>query len=235
MKNKYLRVVAFLLCAFQGSSAFASELSYTFLDFEYLDQTVDVAGSQMPAVGQNVSVLSDTGDGIGIGGSLGLGGNFFLAGRFLSSIVEVTNTVTSPSATTVVDDDYDLINSQLRFGYIRPFGDDFDLVAEITYDSSEYDFGSIAGENLDVDDAGVGARIGFRWNPTPAIEVYANTRFSPVGEVSLDRLEFDSDTIHSAGLIWYFFEDLGLGFDYASGQVDSFSVSMRFSFGTLQW
>jgi hypothetical protein len=216
-------------------AAQASELSYTFLDFLYADQTVDVSGNQQPVLGQNVFVDSNKGDGIAIGGSLGMGDRFYLGGNFVSSIVDVSATVTSPLTVVTVSDDYDLTSSQISLGYLQPLGDDFDLVFEVTYDSMQYDFGSFAGENFDVDDSGAGGRIGFRWNPTRAVELYAFSRFSPVGEVVLDRLELESDVVHRVGLIWYFFEDLGLGFDYESGQVESFSVSMRFSFGNLQW
>ena len=222
-------------CALWAGGAHASELSYTFLDFLYLDQTVDVFGNQEPVPGQNVFVDSNASDGIGIGGSLGIADRFFVGGSFVSSIVDVTATVTSPLASITVDDNYDLIATHLGFGYLQPIGDDLDFVAELTYETMEYDFGSFAGENFDVDDSGLGARIGFRWNPNRALELYAYSRVSPVGKVSLDQLKFESDAVHRLGVIWYFFEDLGLGLDYESGQVDSFSVSMRFSFGNLQW
>lgn len=232
------RVLGVVLVAIGAALPFpgrASELSYTFLDFLYADQTVDASGNQQPVPGQNVFVDSDKGDGIAIAGSLGMGDRFFLGGSYVSAIVDVTGTVTSPLAQVTVNDNYDLTSSQLSLGYLQPVGDNFDFVFEVMYETMQYDFGSFAGENFDVDDSGVGGRVGFRWNPARAIELYAFSRFSPVGEVSLDRLEFESDVIHRAGLVWYFFEDLGFGLDYESGQVESFSISMRFSFGNLQW
>jgi hypothetical protein len=223
------------ICALAAGGASASELSYTFLDFLYLDQSVDIAGTQVPVAGQSVFVDSGVGDGIALAGSLGLGDRFFLGGSFTSSIVDVTATVTNPLTTVTVEDNYDLIASQVSFGYLQPVGEDLDLILELVYDSMEYDFGSFAGENFDVNDSGLGGRVGFRWNPTRALELYGYTRFSPVGEVSLDGLEFQSDTVNRLGLIWYFFEDLGLGLDFESGQIDTFSISLRFSFGNLQW
>lgn len=218
-----------------GASAGASELSYTFVDFWYADQTVDAAGTQEPVAGQIVSVESEQGDGIAAGGSLGLGKRFFVAGSFVSSIVDFTATVSNPLVDVTIEDNYDLNESQLSFGYVQAIGDSFDLILEATYDSAEYDFGSLAGENFDVKESGAGGRIGFRWNPTRAIEVYGFSHYSPVGEVSLDRIEFDSEVVNRAGLIWYCFEDLGVGLDYRSGQIETVSVSIRFSFGTLQW
>jgi hypothetical protein len=227
---------AFVLAFLQlPDAAQASELSYTYLDFMYADQTVDATGNQQPVFGQNIFVDAEQGDSIAMGGSLGLGKRFFLSGSFASSIIDVTATVTSPLAEVTVTDNFDVISSRLSLGYVQPLGDAFDLLFEVTYDSLEFDFGSFAGESFDVEDSGAGAQIGFRWNPTRALELYASSRFSPVGKVTLDDLEFDSDVINRVGLMWYFFEDLGVGLDYESGQVESFSVSMRFSFGTLQW
>ncbi|HUF74562.1 MAG TPA: FG-GAP-like repeat-containing protein, partial [Gammaproteobacteria bacterium] len=215
--------------------AVASELSYTFLDFKGYDQTLDVSGSQEPAVGQNVSIASDKGDGIGISGSLGMGDRFFLSGSFTSSIVDFEGIVTSPLAEVTLADTYDRVTSTFSVGYLVPIGDELDLLFALTYDSQELDFGSLAGENFDVDDSGAGASLGLRWNPARPVELYLYSRYSPVGKVSLDELAFDDDITVGAGFLWYFFEDLGFGADFESGQTDTFSLTLRFNFGTLQW
>ena len=125
--------------------------------------------------------------------------------------------------------------SRAGVGYLFEIGTNFDIVLDLTYDTSEYDFGSIAGENFDTHEAGAGAQVGFRWNPVLPFELYAAGRYSTVGKIDLNRREFDSDTLFNLGLRWYFFEDLGVGVEFESGQVDTITLSMRFSFGNLPW
>jgi hypothetical protein len=226
---------ASLLATGMPAAAWASDLSYTFLDFQALDSSVDASGSQRPVPQQLVSVTADGGDGIAVAGSLALPGRFYAAGAFRTSIIDITGVVESPLARITVSDSFDLISSMIDGGYQRELADNFDLFAKVTYDSVNYDFGSFAGENFDVDDAGIGAAVGFRWNPTPAFELFASGRYSPVGTVALSSLELESDTRFRTGVRWYFFGDLGVGVDYESGAVDTLTFSLRFGFGNLPW
>lgn len=217
------------------AGASASDLSYTFVNFQYIDKTVDAHGINFPVPVQSVEVVTDTGEGISISGSLAIGDRFFLSGRFQSSIVSLSAMINNPLVMRIEEDDFDLIQSQLGVGYLLPIGENFDLVIEALFDSADYDFGSLAGENFDLDDSGIGAEIGFRWNPIPQLEFHGGGRYSPVGTALLTAKEFESDTLYRLGVIWYFFEDLGFGLDFESGQVDTVSVSMRFGFGDLPW
>lgn len=212
-----------------------SELSYTFLDFKTLDSTVDAAGVQTPVPSQTVSVAADGAEGLAVGGSLAAGERFYIAGNYRSDIVDFRGVVESTLTTVSVDDEFDLTLGRLAFGYLHPIGPNFDLIGEISYDSATYDFGSIAGENFDLDESGVGMQAGFRWNPVPAIEFFAFGRYSEVGKSDLSALRFEADTVLNAGFRWYFFEDLGVGIDYQSGEVETTTISMRFSFGNLPW
>ena len=74
---------------------------------------------------------------------------------------------------------------------------------------------------------------GFRWNPVEPLEVAAYARWSPVGTVLMSTRDFDSDALVGFGVNWYFIEDLGVGITYESGDVETMTVSMRFSFGRL--
>lgn len=227
---------AFLCVVALGSANLeASELSYTFIDFSSLNQSVGIYGNQQPDPNQNVFVQSDNADGIALSGSLGITERFFLSGEFTTSIVDVTGTITSPLTQVTVEDTYDLLTSRVGFGYVLPIGENFDFLFDVSYDSREVDFGSLAGENFDSKDSGIGYGVGMRWNPTRAVELHAITRIQPVGETLLDTLEFDSEVVAQAGIFWYVLEDLGLGASFESGQVDTVSLSVRFSFGTLQW
>jgi len=215
------------------NQAAASELSYTFIDFQAITNGLDSAGTQSPVPSQTVAITTDEGDGISIGGSIAVGERFFFHGKFLTSIVDVSGIVTNPFGSTAVSDNFDLVQSRVAFGYQRELRENFDLVFDLSYDSLEYDFGSFAGENFDMSEAGAGGRAGFRWNPRPELELYGYAHFSSVGKADLTTREFDSDTRAQFGLLWYFFEDLGMGIDYEVGEIDTFSISMRFSFGDL--
>ena len=225
---------ALLLLALPGAPSLASELSYTFIDFQAITNKLDLAGTQTPVPAQTVAILADEGDGISIGGSVSIGQRFFLAGRFQTSIVDVSGVITNPLGTTAVSDNFDLIQSRIAFGYQKELSENFDIVFELSYDSSEYDFGSFAGENFDMRTTGTGASAGFRWNPRIPFELYGSAHLNPVGKGDLQALEFDSETRMRLGMVWYFLEDLGVGLDYEAGDVDTVSLSMRFSFGDLR-
>jgi hypothetical protein len=217
------------------SLASASELAYTFLDFSAIDTAVDATGTKSPVPGQSVDVDITDGDGIAVGGALAIGKRFYAGGSYESSVVDVTGVVTSPLATVNVTDTFDLVESSLFAGYLHPIGNELDLIAEISYDSSNYDFGSFVGENFDLDDSGVGALLGLRWNPRPAVEVFVTGRYSSVAKPLLTEGRYDSGSSVKAGLRWYFFENLGVGIEHESGEIDVTTLSMRFSFGNLPW
>lgn len=213
----------------------ASDLSYTFMDFQAIDNTVDLVGRQSPVPGQTVDIAVTNGDGIAVAGSVAAGEHFFFGGSFSTSIIELQGVVMSPLETVRVEDEFDLVFSTLELGYQREIADNLDFVIELLYETANYDFGSLAGEDFDLDDAGVGALVGFRWNPVPVFELYASARQSPVGTASLTDRKLSEDTLVSAGMRWFFFEDLALGFDYEDGEVETFAITLRFGFGNLPW
>jgi hypothetical protein len=223
------------MLALPSVPASASELSYTFLDFQRPKSTVDASGVQTPVAGQTVRIHAHDGEGIAMGGSVAIGRRFYAGGAYSSSIVDVTGVVTNPLVTVNVADTFDLVVTNLAFGYIREIGDELDLVAELSYDSTNYDFGSFAGEDFDLDDSGAGGRVGLRWNPTRPLELYGFARYSPVAKALLSQRTYETGASMSVGLRWYFFENLGVGFEHESGDVDTTTISMRFSFGNLQW
>lgn len=235
--DRFLPLATFLatLLVTVSPKAYSSDLSYTFLDFRIIQQDISAAGSQVPVPGQTVSINTQEGDGIGVSGAIEFGERFYVGGNFSSSIIDVAGLVSNPLGDTAVEDSFDAVFTRLNFGYRREIGANFDLLFEATLESADYDFGSFAVENFDMTDSGVGARVGFRWNPVPALEVYTFGRHTPVGKINLDTLTFDSDTLANVGFYWYFLEDLGLGLDFEIGEVDSATFTMRFSFGNLPW
>jgi hypothetical protein len=216
-------------------TASASELSYTFLDFQRPSVSVDARGVQTPVPGQSVTINALDGDGIAVAGSLAVGQRFYAGGSYKSSVVDVTGVISNPFVTLNVADTFDLVQTNLVFGYILPIGDELDFVAELSYDTANYDFGSFAGENFDIDESGAGGRIGMRWNPVLPVELYLFGRYSPVAKASLSEGAYEAGSSVTAGLRWYFFENLGAGIEYDSGDIDTTTISMRFSFGNLPW
>lgn len=221
--------------AAQGFPAFASDLSYTFLDFESVDSSIETSGSQTPVPGQTVSINIHDGDGIAIGGSMAIGRRFYMNGYYKSSIIDVDGVIANPLTTVAVRDNFDLVLANIGLGYIHPIGESLDWLAEVSYDASNYDFGSFAGENFDLEDSGAAVRTGFRWNPAPPFELFVFGKYSPVAKPALSTRDYDSGTTIDVGARWYFFEDLGVALNYESGDVDTTTISMRFSFGNLPW
>jgi len=234
-RQRALLDAAALLAFALPTALSASELSYTYVDFRVLSTSVDATGTQSTTPGQDVTADAGDGDGISVAGAVALPNRFYLVGAYNSSIIDVRAHIESPLAQVDIDDEFDLITSRFGLGYQRELAPNLDLTLEVTHDTGELDFGSLAGENFDVDTSGVGARVGFRWNPREPFELYATAGSVPYGRVMLDERRFDSGTVVNAGLRWYFFPDLGVGLDYQSGDISSVTLSMRFSFGRLPW
>jgi hypothetical protein len=178
-------------------------------------------------------VQTEDGDGIGIAGAVAIGQRFYAGGRFQTAIVDIAGVVENPLGVTRVEDNFDVVESRLTFGYYKELGDNLDFIAELSVDSMEFDFGSFAGENFDLQDEGVGGRVGFRWNPHTPLEISGYAHYSPVGKANFATRELEAATSVGLGAMWYFFEDLGIGLEYVSGELDSVAFSMRFSFGDL--
>jgi hypothetical protein len=218
-----------------AAPAWASDLSYTFLDIQVLDTRVDAVATQSPVPEQTVTIRTGSGDGVAVAGSVALREHIYLAGSFSSSVIDVDGFVESPLASAATTGRFDLVFSSLGFGYQRQVARDFDLFFEVNYHRADYDFGSFAGEDFSTRGSGTGGRIGFRWNPVRAFELFGAARHSPVAIPDLSTGRLESDTAFTGGFRWYFFEDLGLGLDYQSGDVSVTTLSLRFSFGNLPW
>jgi hypothetical protein len=224
-------LLALCLCAANVSSA--SELSYTFLDFRYVANDIEATGAQDPVPGQTVEGKTEDGDGVGVGGFVAIGERFYFVGSYQSAIIDLEGVVSNPLGVTSVRDNFDFVETSVGFGYLKELRPNLDLTAEITYDQADYDFGSFAGEDFDSNDGGAGGKVGFRWNPVEPLEVAWYARYSPVGSVLISTRELEADTLVGLGVNWYFIEDLGVGLTYESGDVETMTVSMRFSFGRL--
>ena len=128
---QYRLALAGLLLACATSSA-ASDLSYTFMDFQYIDTTVEALGVQSPVASQIVSVRTDNGDGVSLAGAVDFADKFYFGGSFQTSIVDVFGEIENPLiGTTSVIDDFDLVRTRFSLGYYRELSDNLDFVAEL--------------------------------------------------------------------------------------------------------
>ena len=83
MKHAAVGSVGALVAAF-SCGAQASDLSYTFIDFQGIATSVDATGAQTPVPGQTVQVDAGDGNGIAVEGGLALPGRFYAVGIFFS-------------------------------------------------------------------------------------------------------------------------------------------------------
>jgi hypothetical protein len=237
--SPYVRIshtlLALLIFLGPGASAVASDLSYTFMDFQVLNNRVDAVGVQSPVEGQTVTVHARSGDGMAVAGAAAMGSRLYFIGHFRTSVIDVDGLVQSPLGQAQVDGRFDLVQTSLGIGIRHELSRNLDAIAELSYDSTDYDFGSFAGESFDVRERGPGGRLGMRWQPRPAVELHAAARYSAVARPLLTERELDPDITGNVGIRWYFFQDLGAGLDYEGGYVRTLTLSLRFGFGNLPW
>ena len=222
-----------LVAAAPSLTAHATDLSYTYLDFQSLDNKIDKTAEQSPFPGQTVRIQTSGGRGIGAVGSYAFKDHFYFGGYYKSSVIDYSGVVTSSLATDQTTGTFDLVRGNLTLGYVHKFGDALDLTADIGYDTSNYDFGSIGGENFDLKDSGAAANVGLRWNPRKPFELFLAAHYSEVEKADLTAHRYTSGTSIRAGFRWYFFQNLGLGLEHESGDIKVTTISMRFSFGNL--
>jgi hypothetical protein len=234
MRNRCI-VLGICATSLLGSAApaVASDLSYTFIEFGSIVAESSVPGTQEAGL-QTVSLTPEDGDGIVIGGSLAIANHFYIAGSYHAAVISTDAVISSPLATTTVAGSFDWSTSRVAFGGIVPIGDRVDLVFELGQRSVHFDFGSFAGENFDTSDTAAELTAGIRFNPTPSLELAIAAVSSGVGEVDLSTRTFDKGSRATAALRWYVFEDIGLGLDVATGDVEYLGGSIRFGFGDLR-
>ena len=58
-------------------------------------------------------------------------------------------------------------------------------------------------------------------------ELTVKGRYSAVGDVDLNTLEFDTDTLYSVGFAWSVLRGLSIVGEYESGEFSSYSLGFR--------
>jgi len=214
-----------LLCS--GGPAAAQEIAYSWMDMSFIGQEIDRSGVQVPIVGQSVEVAGSDGDGIRFRGSVGTWKNLYLFVDYGSTDIDVDVVITNNQGVFEDSDEFDFTSIRGGIGFKYSVFNKTDIFAEVSYDSTDLDFGSFAGENFDTDAQEIGGALGFRTLFGDHFELKIQGRFSNVGDVELNTLEFDSDTLYSIGFAWELVRGFSIVGDFESGEFSSYGLGFR--------
>jgi hypothetical protein len=224
----WLAACAVVLASLAAGAAGAQELRYSWLDLSYMAQEIDRQGiQQTPVPGQTTEVDAKDGDGVRFRGSFGTWHNLYVFGEYGTSDIDVDALVSNDQGDFPASDEFDLTTIRGGIGWRYPLGFSTDVYAELSFDSIDYDFGSFAGENFDIDDQDVGAAIGIRHMLNDDIEVRAFGRYSNHADVDLNALEFDTGAFYGVGFGFEIVRGLALVGDFESGEITTWSLGFR--------
>ena len=208
----------------------AQEIRYSWLDMSFIGHDVSRSGS-LPSPGvpdQIVTVDTDDGTGIRFRGSIGTWNNLYLMFEYASSDIDLTGEVRNPTTPPVpFSDEFDYTAIRGGIGLKWSLFDKTDLFGELTYDSADFDFGSFAGENFDMDRQEAGGTVGVRTLFGDHFMVQLHARYSGVGDADLTTGFFDSDTLVGLGFSWELLRGFSLVGDFESGEFSSYALGFR--------
>ena len=221
--------LAALLLLGTGNAAIAQDIRYSWIDMSFMAQDVGRAGSLTPLPGQTVDVAVTDGGGIRFRGSVGTWNNLYLMVDYGSTDIDltgrVTNTITGFEQEFEDEFDYTTIRGGIGVKFSILYATD--IYAELTYDSLDFDFGSFAGEDFDMDRQEPGGTLGLRTIFGKNLEARVHARYSAVGDADLTTGFFDSDILYGAGFAWELVRGLSIVGDYEAGEFSNWSVGFR--------
>jgi hypothetical protein len=220
-------VLAALLLLFGAGPTAAQEIRYSWLDMSFMAQDIDRSGVQVPIPGQSVEVAGSDGSGIRFRGSVGTWKNLYLFVNYASTDIDVDAVITNSQGVFVASDEFDFTAIRGGLGWKWSVFNKTDIFAEVSYDSTDFDFGSFAGENFDADAQEMGGALGFRTLFGDHFEVKVQGRYTDVGDIDLNTLEFDSDMLYSVGFSWTVIRGLSIVGDFESGEFSSYALGFR--------
>ena len=230
--NKLLRTLAstaviFVLISLAGG-AYAQDVRYSWFEFGVLQQDVSrTATSFDPLLNQSVDINATDGNGLEFRGSVGTWMNFYAFFDFATADPDVQGTVTNDQGVFEASDTFDFTTIRGGLGYKFSITYKTDIVAEIGVDSTDYDFGSFAGEDFDIDEQDIGGLLGFRSMLNDDIELNAYARYTNVGDVDLTNKTFDSDVLYGVGIGYTLIRGLSVTASYEAGEVSTIAVGFR--------
>lgn len=228
MSNSSAKIVAALLLMAASSPALAQDVRYSWFEISYVGQDVDRSGSLTDTVlGQTVDVSGKDGNGIKFRGSVGTWKNLFAFMDYSSSDIDVSALVSNAQGQFPAEDEFDFATVRGGIGLKWSLTPKTDVYGALSYDSTDFDFGSFAGENFDGDDQGVGVTLGIRSLVRTRVELRAHARYSGVGDVDLNTGLFDTDTLFGVGFGFELVKGLSITGDYESGEFSNWNIGFR--------
>lgn len=224
-----LQLLAAVLLLSLGYTSAAQEIRYSWVDMSFMGQDVGRAGSLTPLPGQTVDIAVSDGSGVRFRGSVGTWKNFYLMVDYGSTDIDLAGTVTNTNTGFVqaFEDEFDYTTIRGGIGLKFSILDATDIYGELTYDSLDFDFGSFAGEDFDMDRQEPGGTIGVRTIFGRNFEARLHARYSALGDADLTTGFFDSDVLFGAGVAWEVIRGLSIVGDYEAGEFSSWSVGFR--------
>jgi len=227
---RYLLFAGSLFAAMFSAPTMAQEVRYSYLDMSFIAQDVDETGMETPVPGQTVSYDASDGSGIRFRGSIGTWHNLYIFIDYSSVDINLSAFITNPDplepGTTAVDE-FDLTTIRGGVGLKYSIGSVTDIYGELTYDSTDLDFGSFALENFDTGEKSAGGTLGVRRMMNDDFELRAWGRYTNVGDVDLTTLYFDADTLYGVGFGWQVIRGLSIVGDYEAGEFANWSIGFR--------
>jgi hypothetical protein len=228
MSNSSARIIAALLLITACSPALAQDVRYSWFEMSFVGQDVDRDGSLADIVlGQTVDVSGSDGDGIKFRGSVGTWKNLFAFLDYSSSDIDVDALVSNALGQFPAEDEFDFTTVRAGVGLKWSLTHKTDIFGALSFDSTDFDFGSFAGENFDTDDQDVGVTLGIRSMFKDKIELRAHVRHTGVGDVDLNTGIFDSDTLVGLGFGFELIRGLSITGDYESGEFSNWNIGFR--------
>jgi len=212
-----------------GSAVSAQEIRYSWVDMSFMRQDVSSAGSLTPLPGQRVDIAVTDGSGVRFRGSVGTWKNFYLMVDYGSTDIDLTGQVTNTNTGFEQEfaDEFDYTTIRGGVGLKFSILDATDIYGELTYDSLDFDFGSFAGEDFDMDRQEPGGTLGVRTIFGKNFEARLHVRYSALGDADLTTGLFDTDVLYGAGIAWEVIRGLSIVGDYEAGEFGSWSMGFR--------
>lgn len=222
---KSIAVLLFLACSAMAS---AQDVRYSWFDIAFVQQDVDRDGRSVDnALSQVVDIAASDGSGTKFRGSVGTWHNIFAFVDFSSSDIDVGALIENTQGQFTAEDEFDFTSARAGIGVKWSLTESTDIYGAVSYDSMDFDFGSFAGENFDVSEKDVGAEIGVRSMVTDKTELRGSVRYSGVGDVNLNGLYTDPDTLYSVGFGYALIRGFSIIGDYESGEFSSWHIGFR--------
>ena len=228
MLNLTARVVSALLLMVCSSATPAQDVRYSWFEISYVQQDIGKEGSMTDELlGQTVTISSTDGSGIKFRGSVGTWRNLFVFVDFSSTDIDVDAVVSNSLGQVSDSDEFDFTTIRGGVGIKWSITHKTDIYAAVSYDSTDLDYGSFAGENFDAGDKDVGGQVGVRSIFSDKLELRANVRYSGVGDVDLNTGTMDADTLFGVGFGYELIRGFSITGDYESGEFSSWNIGFR--------